>query len=130
MLKSCYQKIKNLISISFAALIQTLKADSQMIKLIQNIPGVIDGEQHKDNDINIIQYFESKKDKILNLTEKHFENLVEALTNNIVNTASSSNTMLSLPQTSFTFQGPLSQSDGYRIEDQESFHNSKDDIAE
>jgi hypothetical protein len=55
-----------------------------MVKLIQNIPGVIDGEQHKHNHTNIYQYIESNKDRILNLGEKNYENLVEALTNNAV----------------------------------------------
>ena len=64
----CYSKLKHiikknvkavlaekrvLISISFAALIQTLKADPQMDKLIQNIPTANNGEQHKDNDKSI-----------------------------------------------------------------------------
>jgi DNA-binding TFAR19-related protein (PDSD5 family) len=54
-----------LISISLVALIQTLKDDPQMVKLIHNIPGVIDSEQHKDNHINITQYFESNKDSYI-----------------------------------------------------------------
>ena len=61
---------KPLISISFVALIQTLKDDPEMVKLIQNIPSVSDDEQHKDNHINITQYFESSKDRILNLGGK------------------------------------------------------------
>jgi hypothetical protein len=43
---------KILISISFVALIQTIKTDPQMVNLIQNIPSANDGEQHKDNDNN------------------------------------------------------------------------------
>jgi len=56
------------------------------------------GEQDKDN--SITNYLESNKDKILNLTQKHYENLVEALTNNAMNTAANSsyNPTLSLPQ--------------------------------
>jgi mannitol-specific phosphotransferase system IIBC component len=50
---------KMLISTAFAAMIQTLKADPQMINLIQNITGANDDKQHKDNHINITQYFES-----------------------------------------------------------------------
>jgi mannitol-specific phosphotransferase system IIBC component len=50
---------KMLISTAFAAMIQTLKADPQMINLIQNITGTNDDTQHKDNHINITQYFES-----------------------------------------------------------------------
>jgi len=41
-----YNKI--LISVSFVALIQTLKDDPQMVKLIHNIPSVNDGEQYTD----------------------------------------------------------------------------------
>jgi F0F1-type ATP synthase gamma subunit len=87
---------KMLISTAFAAMIQTLKADPQIVKLIQNIPHANDGEQHKDNDINIINYLESNKDMILALTEKNYENLVEALTNDSVSSAAvySSNSML------------------------------------
>jgi hypothetical protein len=88
---------RKLVSISFVAIIQTLKDNPEMIKLINNIPRMNDGEQYKDNHINITQYFESNKDRILCLTEKHYENLVEALTNN-VDASSSSNPILSLPQ--------------------------------
>jgi hypothetical protein len=38
---------KMLISTAFAAMIQTLKADPHIVKLIQNIPHANDGEQHK-----------------------------------------------------------------------------------
>jgi hypothetical protein len=41
-----------------------------MVKLIQNIPCANDGEQHKDNDINITKYLEFNKDTVLDLTEK------------------------------------------------------------
>jgi hypothetical protein len=63
-----------------------------MIKFIQNIPRANDGEQYIDNHINITQYFESNKDRILNLSEKNYQNLVEALTNKTIgaDTASSS----------------------------------------
>jgi len=44
---------KKLISISFVALIQTIKADPQMVKSIQNILSAHDGE-HKDNN-NIVK---------------------------------------------------------------------------
>ena len=77
-----------------------------MIKLIQNISCANDGEQYKDNDINITQYFESNKDRILDLAKKHYENLVKALTNNALDTAalySSSDPTLSLPLLSFIF---------------------------
>ena len=55
---------KQLISISFVALTQTIKADPQMAKLIQNIPTANDSEQYKDNN-NIAKYLESNKDSIL-----------------------------------------------------------------
>ena len=58
-----------------------------MVKLMQNITSANDGEQHKDNHINITQYFESNKDSILYLIEKHYESLVEVLTNNAINAA-------------------------------------------
>jgi hypothetical protein len=51
---------KKLISIAFVALIQTIKADPQMVKLIHNMPGANDGEQHKDNN-NITKYLEHNK---------------------------------------------------------------------
>jgi hypothetical protein len=41
-----------------------------MVNLIQNITGANDDKQHKDNHINITQYFESSKDRILNLGGK------------------------------------------------------------
>ena len=47
--------------------------------------GVNDGAQHKDNHINITQYFESNKDNLLDLAEKNYENIVEGLTNNVIN---------------------------------------------
>jgi hypothetical protein len=64
---------KTLLSVSFAALIQTLKADPQMVKLIYNMPTTAnDREQLKgsDDNNNIAKYLESNKDKILDLAEK------------------------------------------------------------
>jgi DNA-binding TFAR19-related protein (PDSD5 family) len=121
-----------LISISLVALIQTLKDDPQMVKLIHNISGVIDGEQNKDNN-NITKYLELNKDRILNLGEKNYENLVEALTNDFISsvaTSCASNPALSLPSSSSTLPSPLNQSDSYRIEKSESFHDDKGDIAD
>ena len=86
---------KKLMSISFVALIQTIKADPEMLKLIQRI-SANDDEQHKDNN-NITKYLELNKDRILNLVEKNYKNLVEALTNNVIDTTgadSSSNPTL------------------------------------
>jgi hypothetical protein len=110
---------RNLISISFVALIQIIKADPQMVKLIQNMPSTNDGEQHDDKNNNINQYIESNKDRILDLAEKNYENLVEVLTNNVMNTAANSsyNPTLSLPQTSSTFPNLSNQSDIYRTEE-------------
>ena len=103
-----------------------------MVKLIQNMPSANDAEQHKDdNKNNITNYLESNKDKILDLAEKNYEILVEVLTNNAIETAvaSSSKPILSMPSSS-TFLDPYNQSDPYRIEESESFHNSKGDIAD
>jgi len=123
---------KKLTSISSVALIQTIKADTHMVNLILNIPSANDSEQHKDNN-NIIKYLELNKDRILNLGEKNYENLVEALTNNAVDTAATSsfNPTLSLPQSSSTLPSPLNQSDSYRIEkESEIYDNSKGDNCE
>jgi predicted transcriptional regulator len=122
-----------LISISFAAVIQTLKADPQMIKLIQNITGANDGKQYKDNNNNITTYLEFNKDRIMDLAEKHYENLVEALTNNAIDstTAASSNPTLSLPQSSLsTFPNLSNKNNIYKIEESEIYDNSKSDIAD
>jgi len=83
------------------ALIQTIKDDSEMVKLIHNMPSANDGEQYKDNN-NITKYLELNKDRILDFTQKNYENLVGVLTNNAINTVadSSSNSILSLPQSS------------------------------
>jgi hypothetical protein len=79
---------KKLISISFVALIQTIKADSQMVKLIQNIPSANDGEQNKDN--TTVKYLEFNKDRIIDLSKKNYENLVEALANNVIDAVGAS----------------------------------------
>jgi hypothetical protein len=83
--KAAVSENKKLISISFVALIQTLKDDPEMVKLIQNIPSANDGEQYKDNNY-ITKYLELKKDSLLDLAERNYENLVEALTNNAIDT--------------------------------------------
>jgi hypothetical protein len=103
-----------------------------MVKLIQNIPSANDGEQYKDNNNNnIVKYLEFNKDCILNLSEKNYQNLVETLTKNAIDTASSSpNYTLSLPQPSPTIPNLSNQSDTYRKEESEDFHNSKGDIAD
>ena len=132
-IKAALSDNKKLISISFVALIQTIRADPQMVKLIQNIPGVNDGEQHKDNDNSITKYLELNKDHILNLGEKNYQNLIEELTNDFISTVAAScasNPALSLPSSSSTLPSPLNQSDIYRIEESESFHEDKGDIAD
>jgi predicted component of viral defense system (DUF524 family) len=121
---------KKLISISFAALIQTIKAEPQMVKLIQNIPGANDGEQNKDDNNYIANPLESNKDRILDLAKKHYENLVEALTNNAIDTASLTNPTLSLPSSSPTLPRPLNQSDTDRIGESEIYHDIKGDIVD
>jgi hypothetical protein len=126
--KAVLSENKQLISISFVALIQTLKADPQMVNLIQNMPSTNDGE-HTDNN-NITQYFESNKDRLLDLAEKHYENLIEASTNYTID-AASSNPTLSLPSSSSpTFPDLSTQSYIFRIEESDTHHNSKGDIAE
>ena len=87
-----------LLSAVFTAIIQILKTDPHIVNLIQNIPSPNDGKQYKDNN-NIVKYLELNKDRILNLGEKNYENLVEVLTNNVMNTAANSsyNPTLSLP---------------------------------
>jgi septal ring factor EnvC (AmiA/AmiB activator) len=96
---------KQLISISFVALIQTLKDNPEIVELIQNIHSANDSEQHKGNENNITKYLELNKDRILNLGEKNYENLVQALTNDVMNNAANSsyNPMLSLSQSSSMF---------------------------
>ena len=83
-----------------------------MVKLIYNISRSNDGEQHNDNNDNAIKYLESNKDNILDMAEKHFENLVETLTNNTA--PSSSNPILSLPQSSSTYPTASNESDPYK----------------
>jgi hypothetical protein len=96
-----------------------------LVKLIHNIPSANDSEQNKDNNNNnnnIIKYLEFNKDSLLDLSEKHYENLIEALTNDAINnaTAASSNPALSLPQSS-TFSNLSNQSDTYRKEEPENW---------
>ena len=119
---------KILLSAAFTAIIQILKTDSQIVNLIQNIPSPNDGEQYKGNN-NIVKYFELNKDRILNLGEKNYENLVEALANNTINAAAISNPTPSLRQPS-TFPNLSNQNDTYRAEESETYHNSKGDIAD
>jgi hypothetical protein len=63
---------KKLISVSFVALIQTLKADPEMLKLIHNIPSANDGKNKDNNNDNnnITRHLESNKDNLLDLAKK------------------------------------------------------------
>jgi hypothetical protein len=89
-----------------------------MAKLVYNMPSANDGGQYKDN--NITKYLESNKDRIMDLSKKNYENLVEALTNDSISnaTTSSSNPTLSLPQSSSTFSYSFDQIDTYRKKSQ------------
>jgi hypothetical protein len=92
---------KKLISVSFAALIQTLKSDPDMIKLIQNMPTA--NTECKDNSDNITKYLEANKHVLVDLTEKQYKNIVDVFTNNAISNianASSFNSTLSLPSSS------------------------------
>jgi predicted transcriptional regulator len=125
--KAVLAENKQVISISFAALIQTLKSNLEMTKLIYNTPKGNGGEQHNDNN-NIIKYLESNKDSLLGLVEKNYENIVEALTNDSI-TNTSSNLTLSLSSSS-TISNPFDQTGTYRKEEPERFHNNKGNIAD
>ena len=116
---------KILISISFAALIQTIKNDPQMTNLIHKIATTNDGQQHKDdNNNNAIKYLEVNKNSLSDLAEKHYENLVEALTNNAVANTSPNPTLSS---SSSAFPSSFDQSDIYRREEPETYHNDNND---
>jgi ABC-type phosphate/phosphonate transport system substrate-binding protein len=123
---------KILISIYFAALLQTLKDNQEMANLIYSIPTANNGEQYEDNNNNITKYLELNKGTISHLAEKNYENLVEALTNNAINSAvtSSSSPASSLPQSSSTFPNLFNQSDTHRKEESEIHDNGKGDIAD
>jgi hypothetical protein len=127
--KALLSENKQVISVTFAAIIQTLKADPKLVKLIYNIPTANTG--YKDNSNNITKYLEFNKDKILNLTEKHYENLIEVLINNAMEAAvvASSNPTLSSSSSS-PFVDSYNQRDTYKIEDSEIYDNSKGDIAD
>ena len=44
-----------------------------------------DSSYNNNNNDNITNYLEANKDILLDLVEKHYENLVESLTNNAIN---------------------------------------------
>jgi len=98
-----------------------------MIDIIYKIPTANDGDHHKYNNDNTIKHLESNKYNILDLAEKHYENLVEALTNNAI---ASSNPKPALPPSSSIFLNRSAHSDIYRIEEPEYFHHTKGHIAD
>ena len=59
-----------------------------MIDIIYKILTANDTEQHEDdNNDNVTKYLEYSKDSLVDLAEKNYENLVEALTNNAIDNA-------------------------------------------
>ena len=88
--KAVLSENKKLISVSFTVVIQSLKANPQLANLIYGIPTANNGEQYKDNNNNIIKYLESNKYAILDLAEKNYQNLVEALTNDSISSVAAS----------------------------------------
>jgi seryl-tRNA synthetase len=134
--KAALSENKKVISVALTALVQTLTSDPQTINIIYKIQAANEDGQHKDdNNDNVTKYFESNKDKILDLAKKHYENIVEALTNKFIGTTAtaspSSSPTLSLPQSSSTFPNLSDQSKTYSIEEPEIYYdNSKGDIAD
>src|SRR5918994_1890925 len=82
-----YHNSEKLISLSFTAVIQTLRTNPQMASLIYSIPTANNSQQDKDNSNNITKCLEFNKDSIGGLVEKNYQNLIEALTNNSIDTA-------------------------------------------
>jgi hypothetical protein len=101
-----------------------------LVNLVYTISSTNNGEQHTNNNNNITRYLEANKNRLLDLAEKNYKNIVEALTNNAIANASSNPTLSLLSSSSSTFSPPSDQNDTYRIEKSESFHNSKGDIAD
>jgi hypothetical protein len=135
--KTALSENKQVISAAFTALLQTLKANPKMVKSIYAISLTnVNDRRHNDNDDNdnAIKCLESNKDNILDLTEKHYENIVEALTKDaidIATSASSLNSTLSLPHSSSSaFSNSFDQIDIFRKEESESSHNRKGGIAD
>ena len=127
--KEILSENKQVISLSFAALIQTLKTNPPISNLIYNMFTTPDDCGYdNNNDNNIIKYPELNKTRILDLSEKNYENVVEALTNDSIANASS-NPTLALHLSLSTFSNLSNQNDRYRIEESDGFHDSKSDIA-
>jgi malic enzyme len=78
-----------------------------MIDIIYKIPTANDSEQQKDdNNDSVTKYLESNKDSLIDLAEKNYENVVEALTNNAI-TLACSNPKPALPPSSSTISNPF-----------------------
>ncbi len=93
--KAVLSENRQVISLTFTALLHTLKATPKMVNLVYSISSTNDDELHKGNSNNVTKYLESNKNSLSDLAEKHYENLVEILTNNAINTgAASSNPTL------------------------------------
>src|SRR5215213_4953002 len=83
--KATLSENKQVISLAFTALLQTLTSDPKMINIIYKIQATSDHQQHKnDNNDNAIKYLEFNNDALLDLAEKHYESLVKTLTNNAI----------------------------------------------
>jgi site-specific recombinase XerD len=117
--KAALSKNKQVISVAFTALLQTLKSDPQMINIIYKILTANEREGHQENNDNAIKHLESNKSGLLDLAEKHYENIIESLTNSVIalTAAASSNPELSSPSSSTSFIGPSNQSGTYRREE-------------
>jgi len=128
--KAALSENKQVLSVALTALLQTLKSDPQMMNIVYKILTANNGEQHEDNNNdNAIKYLESNKDKILDLAEKNYENLVEALTNNAIAIASS-NPKPALPTSSSIFLNTSTLNNIFRIEESEIYDSHNGDIAE
>ena len=73
----------------------------------------------------------NKKYKHIRFSRKHYENLVEALTNNAIdNVISSSTTISSSTHSSSIFPTSSNQSDTHRKEESEIYDNDEGNIAD
>jgi hypothetical protein len=74
--KAVLSNNKILLSVVFAAVIQTLKAHPEMANVIYNMSATPDGSRHdNNNDNNVIKYLELNKTRILDLGEKNMNTL-------------------------------------------------------
>jgi hypothetical protein len=132
--KAALSENRQIISVAFTALLQTLKSDPQMINIIYKILTENDREQDKDNsNDNVIKYLEFNKDNLLDLAEKNYNSLVEVLTNIAISGAEDSLSSLptiTLSSSLLAFPSLSNQSNTYKIDNPESFPNSEGDIAD